>query len=255
MLEHIFSYKDIFDQILNYLSYDDLINLSFLNRTLSLKYQSLLKISYLLVKIQNKFEERPCKKLCISENEKFLSLEYYLSSDQDIFRLSNFHIRQLYFDEQLKNGDLIFIYTRYYILYKTQIYNCCFGNENVIPKFMQQKFNLNRWTVMKYVRVYVEMKMEDLVFHDINFINDGGIIYAKIWNQKLRIWIHLYVQHETTLFDICKTIDFEKNIQKKINTILNKDFQENNNPFYFCKNDVPIEMYRASFGKEWFLGL
>lgn len=263
MLQRLFAHKDLYEYMLNFLSYEECKKIMLLNKFLHDLCMSHLNHNHIMQKIKQKFYAEPCKKIYLDGDqniyEKNLSLIYFLDSfqqDQNVMKLTKFHSRQLYIDYQLTNGDILSLHGCMYILHKDELYKCNFQKINCIPKEIQKIYGLTRWTNLSRLDAFVSIQYEDFNFQNLIVIDSQymeRVQYIKLWNHKHGIWILIYIRPTKASLeeDIKHKIEL---IRKKQKTIYHHMLD---NRYFIEQDDIQIHLMGYGFltCKYWFLEL
>lgn len=262
IIKDILTIHDIFYNFSEFIEYKDWISLSQLNKYFYERICSLKKINTCRKRFNQKFQECAFSRIHIQHGYfdmyNFSLSDYILSlRDDKIIPLNSKIFRNIFIDLNLHVGDIIFM-MKHFIIDKDNLYTTQYGNENFLPKIVQKKFGLSRWSEKcenMIICAYVKINLEDFDFENNTYkMYDNSIIYVKIWNRFLQIYIITYIRNVDTL---------DKNVldemtKKKIRDIISIHRFENNtliDPMYYEKNDLKIFTWASKDDKfyGWFL--
>jgi len=132
-----------------------------------------------------------------------------------------------------------------------------YQNMNHIPKLIQRKFGLSRWKELHSYRLsaYVRIAFEDFVFDKFESIIKDVLIYVKIWNQHLQIyiWIYIFKTDNSIIMDSCKSKI--KSIIERHKIFRNHLSLKENDKFFSDKGDMKIFLthFVELNNFDWFL--
>jgi hypothetical protein len=247
--------KNIFQNVLDWISYDDMIALSIVNRSISDFYRQWLEESYIAQAIRDKFECRKSR-LFVLDQDQHLGLTYLLMNDKNIYLLPKYYFRELFIHNNLQNGDVIDSNGNKYILHNFNAYSTVYCDQIYIPKNIQQKYNLNRWKFLGHVNAYITVDFDDFDFEQMEIISRGGIEYGKLWNKRLKVHIWMYATHYT--FDKNKSAYievFKKTLRNAIEHVDKWQYVPLDAPFFYANHDVKASQFFISdTTKAWYIG-
>jgi hypothetical protein len=253
LLENLYLYKDLYQSVVHFLSYDDIISLSVVQRSIASKHKKLIIHENIQSIIQEKFKTRKNKKLILTY-EDHTDLIDYLMKDQDTFLLNRRFYRELYIKNNLHNGDiLVSPQSNYYILHRYRIWNTNFQNGLCyIPKPIQTKYKWTHWDQFENnVEAYVTITVEDFCLDNVICLN-GDLRYVLIYNTKLDGYIMIYLYHHYLGLEF----EVKQKLKERLESIFQKShFLHNRNSEmskYYCEtNDVLIFRYKNT--KQWYI--
>lgn len=252
MIDKIFIIKDIFYHLIEYISYRDIISISMLNLFLSERIKNYKKIDYIRSRIYQKYLQ---KKSSIHDLTK-LNLISFIIKDKNIIIDSSL-FRELFLNKCFFPGDILISDSEYYILDLDKIYSLRNYNERYIPKIIQKKYNLSRWTELSNIHVFVKIELHQFDFQSIFPIQDEYYtFYVRIWNHYYNVFMFVYIYDLDIMISesILSNEEWKRLTKDKIIMILNfPKFYTNINPIYYEKGDIKIFTWMKNSIYGWFL--
>jgi hypothetical protein len=251
IFESLLKYKDLIYYLLDYISFDDLFNLSILNHSFYNIFQDILSHEFILTKIKSKCRERKCKVLNLA------AMQFYFREGILVDQIDpNFYTKY-----NLTSGDVININNKKcYILYRNSIYSTDYFSQVTIPKVIQNKFHFDFWKSLSEVVLFIEIRLEDFDFENCAGFYEFGITYIRIWHKKHRIyvWTYLMLNYNEKNYSVFQQFKFEfQNLARvKIKSIMNNCKVQNIDSRFQNGNDVKIFLLKVpifSKNKEWYI--
>ena len=258
ILEHILCIQDIFYYFSQFICYEDWISISMLDKSFSKRFRSLLKIQMIYNIFYKKFLQKTPKLYY-----RLYPFNYNnLLNDKNFVKLESYDFRKLYLEENLHTGDIVYNDSEHFILDKDVICSTNYSKyEDCLPKYIQKKYGLSRWKICCQMSAYVRIRMKDFDFTKIEFYFRERLIYVKVWNDRLKIYVWTYIWYLQKDIDINH---IKENTEKKIESIIynqklsrSYSIQDEYDNYFYEKGDMKIYLYTIfpiyDSCNEWFL--
>ena len=240
---------DILYQVCLFLSYDDCMNISCLNKEFNLTFRKFRNSEIFLKFLKSKFLKRNSKEIILNlENTNNFR-------ENQILNLNLKDSIYVYCNENAHNGDLIIYQDRFFILFDGKLYSMNYQGYS-IPKYLQNKFGLFFFQnqSFKNISAFVKIVKDDFDFYFCKYFKLETIIYIRVWNKKLKIFIWFYIWNNGYQM---KLDEIKDNAKLKISQILERHRMVKNHHNTFFAENGEIRIFLSLFEKiekhEWFL--
>jgi hypothetical protein len=230
LLEEIFHYKDLFYCLLEFLNYEDFVNLSTLDKNFYQKIKLYKKSSCFQKLFSTKFRQKKSKCISISPLENYT----YFWDNRNILPIFKKDFRNIFIENQFFVSDIIRFYHQYFILDSDKIYTCSFLEDLFLPQKVIEKYGISRYENIKYLNAFIHLSLPDFDFHNLMLYSEDDIIFVKIWNTRYQTYIFTYLFHHINN-KIVNSAEIKNNLETKIKEITNY-VNYNYNNLYFYKN-------------------
>jgi hypothetical protein len=246
ILNKIIDFKDLFYCLSKWLSYDDWINMSILNKKFDQKIKNYKKDKLVKQQFDILFQNYNPKIINIEEHN-----HTYLWNHNKDFPIDD----ELWIEKNCHTSDIIQFYSLYFIVDEERICSTVLGYESILPKNIIQKYGLKKFESHFQFSAYVPMKLEDFDWTRINYIIIDYIWYVKIWNTLLNVDIIVYLFHYDfkNYSPSVEWITIES--QKKIKDMI--DFHKNRpreiDSYFYEKGEIQISVNKKGNLYGWFV--
>ena len=258
ILHSIKELHDIFYYFSLFCTYDDIMNISILNKEFNFSIKELRKSERFKKLIKSKLFKRTPKDIILNKHEanKINKLKE-VTVIQNILELNLNDFIDIFCNQNGHNGDLIKYEDNLFILFDSKIFSMNYHGYYYIPKYIQNKLGLTIFQKqsLKNISAFVDIQLEDFDFDFCKYFKLETIIYIRVWNRKLKIFIWIYVWFlENKIY----SDEIINNGKLKISSIIARHkIIKNQYPNSFFVENGDIRIFLSKFEKiekhEWFL--
>ena len=183
ILHSIKELHDIFYYFSLFCTYDDIMNISILNKEFNLDLRVFRNSERFKKLLKYKLVKRAPKDIILKNPIQVNQEIIDINLNDNIFSNHNAH-----------NGDLILSENKFFILYDSKLFSMNYQGYH-IPKYLQSRLGLTFFEKqkLKNISAFVNIQLEDFDFDYCKYYKLEFIIYIQVWNTKLKIFIWIYV--------------------------------------------------------------
>lgn len=238
ILDSMIEIKDLFHYWLQYLSYDDFVNLSCVQKSFHQAIKIYKSQEIFQNIFQEKFERYEPLILSLAPYDQYL----FLWDNKKVFPIHKY-FRDLFINKSAHVSDILQFFSQIFLIDESQIYSTYYMNEYFIPKKIIQKYGLKRYEKYPMFSAYVPIELNHFDWNKIQITPLDSILYIKIWNIELKMDIIIYLFHQDS--DILPEIDWiiqesKSKIQQIINYHRYQYMTYEQDPFFMNKGELRI---------------
>ena len=192
ILNNIIESKDLFFCFAQFISYNEWISLSCLDKNIHHQIKLYRKENPLLDQtFQQSFLSYPSQIISLAPYDKFLNLW----DRKKLFSIDKYYSKELFFEKNAHVSDILQFFSQIFLIDENYIYATYYLNDYFLPKKIIQKYGISKYETYPYFNAFVNIKLEHFDLERIQTISIDSILYVKIWNHHLQSDIIIYLFH------------------------------------------------------------